>query len=61
VNKKTRREDRPTGSRIPASLGLRVRTSHRDDFETAFGKFVQSQDEFDLWFKERALDISGST
>jgi hypothetical protein len=30
-----------------------------DDFETAFGKFVQSQDEFDLWFKERVLDISG--
>lgn len=30
-----------------------------DDFETAFSKFVQSQDEFDLWFKERVLDLSG--
>jgi len=30
-----------------------------DDFERAFGQFVQSQDEFDLWFKERVLDISG--
>jgi hypothetical protein len=30
-----------------------------EDFESAFGKFVQSQDEFDLWFKERVLDISG--
>ena len=30
-----------------------------DDFDTAFSKFVQSQDEFDLWFKERVLDLSG--
>ena len=30
-----------------------------DDFNAAFSKFVQSQDEFDLWFKERVLDLSG--
>ena len=30
-----------------------------DDFERAFGQFVQSQDEFDLWFKQQVLDISG--
>jgi hypothetical protein len=30
-----------------------------DDFDSAFGQFVQSQDEFDLWFKQQVLDISG--
>jgi hypothetical protein len=30
-----------------------------EDFETAFGQFVQSQDEFDLWFKQQLLDVSG--
>ena len=30
-----------------------------EDFERAFGQFVQSQDEFDLWFKKQVLDISG--
>jgi hypothetical protein len=30
-----------------------------ENFEQAFGQFVQSQDEFDLWFKERVLEISG--
>ena len=29
------------------------------DFEQAFSKFVQSQEEFDLWFKRRVLDVSG--
>jgi Family of unknown function (DUF6176) len=30
-----------------------------DDFATAFSRFVQSQEEFDLWFKEQVLDLSG--
>jgi hypothetical protein len=30
-----------------------------DDFDTAFSRFVQSQDEFDLWFKQHVLDLSG--
>jgi hypothetical protein len=30
-----------------------------ENFEQAFSEFVQSQDEFDLWFKQRVLDISG--
>jgi hypothetical protein len=30
-----------------------------DDFERAFSKFVQSQEDFDLWFKQRVLDVSG--
>ena len=30
-----------------------------DDFEQAFSKFVQSQEGFDLWFKQRVLDVSG--
>jgi hypothetical protein len=30
-----------------------------ENFESAFGQFVQSQDEFDLWFKKQVLDISG--
>ena len=30
-----------------------------ENFEQAFSQFVQSQDEFDLWFKQRVLDISG--
>lgn len=30
-----------------------------EDFERAFAQFVQSRDEFDLWFKERVLYISG--
>lgn len=30
-----------------------------DDFNSAFGDFVKSQDEFDLWFKQQVLDISG--
>jgi hypothetical protein len=30
-----------------------------ENFEQAFSHFVQSQDEFDLWFKQRVLDISG--
>ncbi len=29
------------------------------DFEQAFSQFVQSQEEFDLWFKQRVLDVSG--
>jgi hypothetical protein len=29
------------------------------DFEQAFSQFVQSQEEFDLWFKRRVLDVSG--
>ena len=30
-----------------------------EDFNSAFSKFVQSQDSFDLWFKEQVLDVSG--
>ena len=30
-----------------------------DDFDTAFSRFVQSQDDFDLWFKQQVLDLSG--
>ena len=30
-----------------------------ENFEQTFSEFVQSQDEFDLWFKQRVLDISG--
>jgi len=30
-----------------------------DDFEKAFAQFVQSQDDFDLWFKQHVLEISG--
>jgi hypothetical protein len=30
-----------------------------ENFEQAFSQFVQSQDEFDLWFKQRVLDLSG--
>jgi hypothetical protein len=30
-----------------------------EDFQTAFGRFVESKDDFDLWFKEHVLDISG--
>ena len=30
-----------------------------ENFEQAFSQFVQSQDEFDLWFKAGVLDISG--
>jgi hypothetical protein len=30
-----------------------------ENFEQAFPQFVQSQDEFDLWFKQRFLDLSG--
>jgi hypothetical protein len=30
-----------------------------ENFDAAFGQFVQSQDEFDLWFKQRVLDVSG--
>jgi hypothetical protein len=30
-----------------------------ENFEQAFSEFVQSQDEFDLWFKQHVLDISG--
>jgi hypothetical protein len=30
-----------------------------ENFEQAFSQFVRSQDEFDLWFKQRVLDISG--
>jgi hypothetical protein len=30
-----------------------------DNFESAFGQFVQSKDDFDLWFKQQVLDISG--
>jgi len=30
-----------------------------EDFESVFGQFVQSTDEFDLWFKQQVLDISG--
>jgi hypothetical protein len=29
------------------------------NFDQAFSQFVQSQDEFDLWFKQRVLDPSG--
>ncbi len=29
------------------------------DFESAFGQFVASRDEFDLWFKERFADATG--
>ncbi len=29
------------------------------DFNKAFSMFVQSQDEFDLWFKERLADATG--
>ena len=29
------------------------------DFDKAFSMFVQSQDEFDLWFKERLADATG--
>jgi hypothetical protein len=30
-----------------------------ENFESAFGQFVKSREEFDLWFKERVLDVSG--
>ena len=30
-----------------------------ENFEQAFSQFVQSQEEFDFWFKQRVLDISG--
>jgi hypothetical protein len=30
-----------------------------ENFEQGFSQFVQSQDEFDLWFKQRVLDLSG--
>ena len=30
-----------------------------ENFEQALSEFVQSQDEFDLWFKQHVLDISG--
>jgi hypothetical protein len=30
-----------------------------ENFESAFGQFVQSKDDFDLWFKQQVLDISG--
>lgn len=30
-----------------------------DDFDSAFSQFVQSQEEFDMWFKSQVLDISG--
>jgi Family of unknown function (DUF6176) len=30
-----------------------------ENFQSAFGQFVQSQDDFDLWFKQQVLDISG--
>jgi hypothetical protein len=30
-----------------------------ENFESAFEQFVQSQDEFDLWFKQQVLDIAG--
>jgi len=29
------------------------------DFENAFGQFVASQGEFDLWFKDQVREISG--
>ncbi len=38
----------------------RCRDLHRKrELEQAFSQFVQSQHEFDLWFKQRVLDISG--
>jgi hypothetical protein len=30
-----------------------------EDFDRAFSQFVQSQEDFDIWFKSRVLDISG--
>lgn len=30
-----------------------------ESFERAFSAFVASQEEFDLWFKARVLDVSG--
>jgi len=30
-----------------------------ENFEQAFSEFVQSQGDFDLWFKAQVLDISG--
>jgi hypothetical protein len=30
-----------------------------DNFESAFSKFVGSQEDFDLWFKGQVLEISG--
>jgi hypothetical protein len=30
-----------------------------DDFNTSLGQFVQSQEEFDLWFKRRLADCTG--
>jgi hypothetical protein len=29
------------------------------DFNKAFGQFVQSRDDFDLWFKKRLADVTG--
>jgi hypothetical protein len=29
------------------------------DFESAMGQFIESQDEFDLWFKRRLADATG--
>jgi hypothetical protein len=30
-----------------------------EDFAKALGQFSQSQEDFDLWFKERVFDLSG--
>ena len=30
-----------------------------ENFEQAFSEFVQSQNDFDLWFKQQVLDVSG--
>ena len=30
-----------------------------DEFAKALGQFSESQEDFDLWFKERVLDVSG--
>ena len=34
-------------------------TPNSHHFEQAFSKFVQSQEAFDLWFKQRVFDVSG--
>jgi hypothetical protein len=30
-----------------------------ENFDAAFSQFVQSREDFDMWFKSRVLDISG--
>jgi hypothetical protein len=42
----------PTGAALVAYM-------ESDDFNSALGRFVESRDDFDMWFKRRLADSTG--